>query len=124
MTNSKYLIDLEPIGRRIEVEAGTSLLEAAQQAGVDLVAACGGMGICGTCRVRPASGDDNLNPLTPSEEEMLEPEQVAAGYRLACQAVPCGDVKVEIPPEILVNMLIRLATIPSISITATPFTTS
>src|SRR5512142_1686293 len=93
----KFLIDLEPIGRRIEVEAGTNLLEAAQQAGVDLVAACGGMGICGTCRVRPAPADDDLNPLTPSEVEMLEPEQVAAGYRLACQAVPCGDVKVEIP---------------------------
>ena len=100
MPNSKYLIDLEPIGRRIEVEAGTSLLEAAQQAGVDLVAACGGMGICGTCRVRPAPAD-GVSPLTPGEEEMLEPGQAAAGYRLACQAVPCGDVKVEIPPESL-----------------------
>jgi uncharacterized 2Fe-2S/4Fe-4S cluster protein (DUF4445 family) len=95
----KYLIDLEPIGRRIEVEAGTTLLEAAQQAGVDLVAACGGTGICGTCRVRPLNGE--LNPLTPNEEEMLEPEQVKAGYRLACQAVPHGNLKVEIPPESL-----------------------
>ncbi len=95
----KFLIDLEPIGRRIEVEAGTSLLEAAQQAGVDLVAACGGTGICATCRVVLVHG--RLSPLTPSEEEMLEPGQAAAGYRLACQAVPLSDVKIEIPPESL-----------------------
>jgi uncharacterized 2Fe-2S/4Fe-4S cluster protein (DUF4445 family) len=96
---TKFLIDLEPVGRRIEVEAGTSLLEAAQQAGVDLVAACGGIGICGTCRVRPVRGD--FNPLTPSEEEQLEPSQRAAGDRLACQAVPQGDTRVEVPPESL-----------------------
>jgi uncharacterized 2Fe-2S/4Fe-4S cluster protein (DUF4445 family) len=95
----KYLIDLEPIGRRIEVEAGASLLEAAQQAGVDLVAACGGLGICATCRVRPVGGQ--FNPPTPAEEEQLDPGQVSAGYRLACQAVPRSDARVEIPAESL-----------------------
>src|SRR5512140_3447176 len=94
-----FRIDLEPIGRRIEVPAGLSLLEAAQQGGVDLVAACGGMGICGTCRVRLAGGA--ASPLTPSEEEQLTPAQLAAGDRLACQCQPQGDVKVEIPPESL-----------------------
>jgi len=98
-TDIKYLIDLEPIGRRIEVEAGSSLLEAAQQAGVDLVAACGGLGICATCRVRPVRGQ--FNPLTPAEEEQLEPADIAAGYRLACQAAPLSDARVEIPPDSL-----------------------
>lgn len=95
----KFLIDLEPVGRRIEVEAGISLMEAAQQAGVDLVAACGGIGICGTCRVRPVGGD--FNPLTPAEEEQLDAGQIAAGYRLACQALAGSDARVEIPPESL-----------------------
>ena len=96
---SSVLIDLEPIGRRIEVPAGLTLLEAAQQAGVDLVAACGGMGICGTCRVRLVNGP--ANPLTPSEEEQLTPAQLAEGGRLACQCVPQGDLKLEVPPESL-----------------------
>ena len=99
MPDKKFLIDLEPIGRRIEVQAGASLLEAAQQAGVDLVAACGGMGICGTCRVRPVRGE--FNPLTPGEEEQLDAAQIASGSRLACQAVPRSDARVEIPPESL-----------------------
>jgi len=99
LPDKKFLIDLEPIGRRIEVQAGASLLEAAQQAGVDLVAACGGMGICGTCRVRPVRGE--FNPLTPGEEEQLDAAQLASGSRLACQAVPRSDARVEIPPESL-----------------------
>ena len=81
------------------MEPGVSLLEAAQQAGVDLVAACGGIGICATCRVRPVRGQ--FNPLTPAEEEQLDPAQIAAGYRLACQAAPLSDARVEIPAESL-----------------------
>ena len=92
------IVDLEPIGRRIEVEPDTDLLTAAQKAGVDLVAACGGVGICGTCRVRLVRGQ--LSPLTLTEEDQLRPEEIAQGYRLACQAVPLGDVRLDIPPEI------------------------
>jgi len=93
------IVDLEPIGRRIEVEPDTDLLTAAQKAGVDLVAACGGVGICGTCRVRLVRGQ--LSPLNLTEEDQLRPEEIAQGYRLACQAVPLGDVRLEIPPESL-----------------------
>jgi len=94
-----FLVDLQPIGRRIEVQPGTDLLTAAQNAGVDLVAACGGVGICGTCKLRLAAGQ--LTPLTSSEEEQLRPEEITRGYRLACQAAPLSDVRLEIPPESL-----------------------
>jgi uncharacterized 2Fe-2S/4Fe-4S cluster protein (DUF4445 family) len=97
--NRKFVVDLEPIGRRVEVEKGTNLLEAAQRAGVDLVAECGGVGICGTCRVRIAQGQ--VTPLTLTEEEYLEPDQVKAGFRLACQTEPLSDVRLDIPPESL-----------------------
>src|SRR5271157_355965 len=94
-----YRIDLEPIGRRIEVAAGTNLLEAAQQAGIDLVAACGGIGICGTCRVKQVTGQ--FSPVSLVEEEQLRPEELSTGYRLACQAEVHSDARVEIPPESL-----------------------
>ena len=96
----RYRIDLEPIGRRIEVAAGANLLEAAQQAGIDLVAACGGIGICGTCRVRQVTGQ--FSPVSLVEEEQLRPEELADGYRLACQLEVHSDARVEIPPELLV----------------------
>jgi len=96
---NKYLVDMEPIGRRIEVEPGTNLLEAGQKAGVDLVAACGGIGICGTCKVRLVNG--NLTPISLTEEELLTREELAEGMRLACQAEPLSDLLLDIPRESL-----------------------
>jgi uncharacterized 2Fe-2S/4Fe-4S cluster protein (DUF4445 family) len=94
-----FIIDLEPIGRRVAVEPGTDLLSAAQRAGVDLVAACGGVGICGTCLVRLVSGQ--LTPPSLTEEEELGRDRLAEGYRMACQAEPLSDVRLDIPPESL-----------------------
>jgi uncharacterized 2Fe-2S/4Fe-4S cluster protein (DUF4445 family) len=97
---SKILVNLQPIGRRVEVDAGTDLLTAAQRAGVEIVASCGGVGICATCKVRVMQG--KVTPPTLTEEEELGKEDMAAGFRLACQTVPLEDVRVEIPRESLV----------------------
>ena len=94
-----YKIELEPVGRRIEIESGLTLLEAAQTAGVELVATCGGQGICEGCRVRVENG--KLTPLTLEEELLFNSDDLAKGYRLACQAKPLSDCKIEIPPESL-----------------------
>lgn len=94
-----YHVDLEPIGRRVEIAAGQTLLDAARTAGVEMVAVCGGAGWCYTCIVRPLTG--RLSPITQPEQDGLGAEQTAAGYRLACQAEPLSDVKVEIPPDSL-----------------------
>lgn len=95
----KITVTLQPVGRRVEVEAGVHLLEAAQRAGIELVASCGGIGICSTCRVRVGQG--RVSPPNATEIEELGPEQIRAGYRLACQTEPLEDVRVEIPRESL-----------------------
>lgn len=98
MTNS-YEVDLQPVGRRTAVTAEQTILEAAQATGVELVAVCGGTGTCATCRVRLVSG--KLSPVTANEEFELGEEDLKAGYRLACQAKPLSDVRLDIPPESL-----------------------
>jgi uncharacterized 2Fe-2S/4Fe-4S cluster protein (DUF4445 family) len=98
MTQS-YEVDLQPVGRRATVTAEQTLLEAAQSAGVELVAVCGGTGTCATCRVRVMSGE--LSPVTANEEFELGAENLKAGDRLACQARPLSDVRLDIPPESL-----------------------
>ncbi len=92
-------IDFEPLGRRYEGRVATTLLEAAQEAGVGLTALCGGQGLCGRCKVRVVSG--SVSPPAAAEEELLAPEELGRGYRLACQTEVRGDLKVEIPPESL-----------------------
>ena len=99
MSDEACEIILQPIGRRIELPAGVTILDAARQAGVELVALCGGEGVCGACRVRLMQGP--LSPHTLTETDNLSDEDLAHGYRLACQAQVLGPVRLDIPPESL-----------------------
>jgi ferredoxin len=40
----------QPEGKRTQVEIGSTLLDAAIKAGVDLTSICGGKGTCGKCK--------------------------------------------------------------------------
>ena len=74
-------IIFQPMGRRVVVDPGKTILEMAQQAGVALEATCGGKGICGKCRIMP-SGVTNA----PTDQELEHLGQDCHhGDRLACQ---------------------------------------
>ncbi len=81
MTN-RVRIALEPLGQTLEVERGTSLQDVLFRYGVEFP--CGGQGRCRGCRVRLIEGSA---PVTPSQEEILSPAELAEGWRLACQCV-------------------------------------
>ncbi len=98
-SKSQYTVDLQPVGRRMLVESGLTLLEAAQRAGIGLAAVCGGAGSCGKCRVQCIEG--KLSLPTVDEQRWFTAAELEDGHRLACQAVPLTDVRVTIPPESL-----------------------
>ncbi|MBS3760897.1 ASKHA domain-containing protein [Halodesulfurarchaeum sp.] len=81
----------------VEVPHGTTLLEAADQRDVGIEALCGGNGLCGTCAVEVEAKDPPLSPLDPDEKTVLDEEELAAGYRLGCQATVEGDVSAFVP---------------------------
>jgi uncharacterized 2Fe-2S/4Fe-4S cluster protein (DUF4445 family) len=93
-------IIFQPVGRRVDSEAGETLLEAAQRAGVALSAVCGGGGVCGDCRVRVLSGA--VSPVNETEHDLLSDGDLADGLRLACQVVAGGErIVVDVPPDSL-----------------------
>ncbi len=93
-------VDFQPVGRHVRVEPGTSILEAAQKAGVGLSAICGGGGSCGACLVR-LSADAPVSPPNLIEQGELDQDDLAAGFRLACQTELNDSTRVEVPPESL-----------------------
>ncbi len=95
----RFLIDFQPVGRRVEIPAGETILDASRSAGVGLISLCGGEGWCDSCQVRIVRG--KVNPPTQSEVDSLGKDRIAAGFRLACQAVPLSDVRIDIPSESL-----------------------
>lgn len=54
---------------------------------------CGG-GICGTCKCRITDGLENTDKVKPKERKHLSEEDLAAGFRMACQTFVNGDVTV------------------------------
>ncbi|NSW51177.1 MAG: DUF4445 domain-containing protein [Anaerolineae bacterium] len=95
----EYTIDLEPVGLRIITNEEMTILDAAQRAGVEIAALCGGDGWCGKCRVQLMQG--NLSPMSEVEQDILSEADKSSGIRLACQTRATSNVKLNIPPEAL-----------------------
>jgi len=96
----QYEIVFEPDGKKVVVPEGTTLLKAAQMAGVHLNASCNGKGSCGKCKLIITSGyyetvDTPL--LSDSEKENR--------YVLACLTKVHGDITARIPEETLEKKL-------------------
>ena len=94
MTGQHLRVIFEPQGRSVFVLEGSRLLEAAGRAGLLVDTPCGGMGTCGKCRVRITRG-----ACEPTEADVaaLGAEEIAAGWRLACQTAICAETVVEVP---------------------------
>lgn len=54
---------------------------------------CGG-GICGTCKCKIESGLENTDRVKPKEKNHLSEEEIAQGYRMACQTFVEGPIEV------------------------------
>jgi len=91
----EYEIWFEPLGLRVTCPQGANIFEAAREAGIVLTSICGGRGICGQCRVQLIQGD--VSPLSEREKTCLEEDDIAAGFRLACETRPLSDLRVYLP---------------------------
>ena len=92
-----YTINFQPIGRRGQCQNTESLLDCAHQHGIGMRAICGGKGTCHSCKVRVLSG--TVSEPTSSELEVFSPQELADGWRLACQTYPTSDCKLDVPLE-------------------------
>jgi uncharacterized 2Fe-2S/4Fe-4S cluster protein (DUF4445 family) len=98
-SNPEFIINFQPVGKRVTVSATDTILNAAQSAGIDIASICGGVGICDSCRIRLVKGE--LSELTLEEQAVFSDKEIKSGFRLACQVYPCSNLVVEIPPESL-----------------------
>jgi uncharacterized 2Fe-2S/4Fe-4S cluster protein (DUF4445 family) len=98
--STSFRVTFEPMGISCRGKAGQSLLEIAADQNLLIRSDCGGLGRCGKCLVA-ANPKDHLSPITDTERSILSADQLELGYRLACQAVLKGAVKVSIPETVL-----------------------
>lgn len=78
-------------GKQFASEAGTSLLESAEKAGVFLPYSCR-TGRCSTCRCKVPNGQTRAL----REELGLSAEEMASGWILSCVRSACSDVLLDV----------------------------
>ena len=104
-----HRVIFQPAGRQGEIAAGTSLLDAARQLGVEIESICGGRQTCSKCQVRVEEGyfarygvelaADHVSGEAEREKSYRLEKGLLPGCRMSCAALVQGDVLVTVPEE-------------------------
>ncbi len=80
--------------KTVEVDAGTKLVLAIEDSGIDILHRCGGIARCTTCRVEIVSGE--VPPISAEEIDALEEPELIEKFRLSCQLFVNSDLTVRV----------------------------
>ncbi len=90
-----------PSYRKIEVARGSTILDAAQRAGLNINVVCGGQGKCGKCVVYVQSGKAEFDRQKYSR--FFDESELNKGACLACETLVQGDLLVFVPDSTLIQ---------------------
>jgi len=94
MIQKKLEVTYQPFGKSTRVPPGTTLFSAAHWIGLPIDSTCGGRGTCGKCKVQILDGSTEI---TTADRKQLRADEVAAGWRLSCQAKVYQDTTANVP---------------------------
>ena len=89
---SKFKVTFLPDKRTGYAERNYNLLRLADNTGIELEAACGGLGICGKCRIKVLDG--KVSPLSEEELKLLTDSEITQNIRLACRTRVLGPLEI------------------------------
>jgi len=81
----------------LTVKGGSTLLSTLNSQKIFLPSACGGRGTCAYCKCKVVDG---IGPILPTEEPLLNKDEIADNVRLACQIKVKQDMLIQIPEEL------------------------
>lgn len=89
-----------PQNVEFEIEAGKSVMHAAQDHGLYIKSVCKGVPSCAECRVRVVEGEHNVMPPGSEELSLIGSGHFIDRRRLSCQLKCFGDITVDMTEQI------------------------
>ena len=87
----KHSISLQPLGKKIQVNEKTPLIDVLHEFGIEFP--CGGKGTCGKCKVKLLEGEIEISDI---HKQKLSALQLSDEWRLACYSQCTSDITLEI----------------------------
>ncbi len=82
----------------LQTHTGQKLLSSLLENDILVPSACAGAGTCGLCKIKV---DDGAPDTTPIEAGLFTRAELQDGMHLACQVMVRGDMKVQVPADIM-----------------------
>lgn len=96
MINIRFL----PSGKVAQMPVGSTIIQAASVAGVQVESTCGGKGTCGKCKVQVSlEGSSLAAQASLIEKKFLSASELSAGVVLACQRILTQDTVVTLQEQ-------------------------
>ncbi|MBT3877852.1 MAG: DUF4445 domain-containing protein [Candidatus Scalindua sp.] len=92
--SNTFKIHFLPNDTIVDINDGSTVLDAAHKANIYINSICGGDGICGKCKVILSSGTVDAPPT-----KLLSDDEAGKDYILACEASVTSDLQILIPKE-------------------------
>lgn len=84
---------LQPGSRVLEAPRKANLLQFLQSQEIPVGSACGGKGLCASCKLTVLSGRNSLSKPNDREIELAERNHLRKDERISCQTKILGDVE-------------------------------
>ncbi|MBU7044588.1 MAG: DUF4445 domain-containing protein [Theionarchaea archaeon] len=100
------VITFQPSGKRITIQKGCTILDAAHAVGIPIRSVCGGKGLCGKCKIQIKEDISILEKYAErveNESAFLSADELDQGYHLACMIPVENDITVFVPDDSLLK---------------------